>query len=78
MDLGRVEVIKGVASALYGAGAMGGSARLRSLPQHQLKPEMEGMTMKKMFRPRMISKMSILIVKNGVISSRINLDFLER
>src|SRR5262245_18664624 len=30
MDLGQVEVIKGVASALYGAGAMGGVVNLRS------------------------------------------------
>jgi len=30
MDLGRVEVIKGVASALYGAGAMGGVVNLLS------------------------------------------------
>jgi len=30
MDLGQVEVIKGVASALYGAGAMGGVINLRS------------------------------------------------
>lgn len=30
MDLGRVEVIKGVASALYGAGAMGGIVNLLS------------------------------------------------
>src|ERR1051325_3189938 len=30
MDLGRVEVIKGVASSLYGAGAMGGVVNLIS------------------------------------------------
>src|SRR5687767_6046179 len=30
MDLGQVEVIKGVASALYGAGAMGGVVNLLS------------------------------------------------
>src|SRR5690606_31912888 len=30
MDLGQVEVIKGVASALYGAGAMGGIVDLAS------------------------------------------------
>src|SRR4029434_673634 len=30
MDLGRVEVIKGVASSLYGAGAMGGVVNLVS------------------------------------------------
>lgn len=32
MDLGQVEVIKGVASALYGAGAMGGVVNLVSRP----------------------------------------------
>jgi iron complex outermembrane receptor protein len=32
MDLGRVEVVKGVASALYGAGAMGGVINLLSRP----------------------------------------------
>src|SRR4029453_17509491 len=32
MDLGRVEVIKGVASSLYGAGAMGGVVDLISRP----------------------------------------------
>ena len=41
MDLGRVEVIKGVASALYGAGAMGGVINLLSRrpgeePEHEL------------------------------------------
>ena len=41
MDLGQVEVVKGVASALYGAGAMGGvinllSRRPSSEPQHEL------------------------------------------
>lgn len=30
MDLGQVEVIKGVASALYGAGALGGIVNLIS------------------------------------------------
>src|SRR4029453_8786805 len=40
MDLGQAEVIKGVASALYGAGAMGGIANLLSRrpgpdPQHE-------------------------------------------
>jgi iron complex outermembrane receptor protein len=41
MDLGRVEVIKGVASSLYGAGAMSGvvnlvSKRPAATPEHQL------------------------------------------
>ena len=41
MDLGRVEVIKGVASSLYGAGAMSGvvnlvSKRPAAAPEHQL------------------------------------------
>ena len=41
MDLGRVEVVKGVASALYGAGAMGGvinllSRRPAAEPEHEL------------------------------------------
>jgi iron complex outermembrane receptor protein len=41
MDLGQVEVIKGVASALYGAGAMGGVVNLLSRrpadePEHEL------------------------------------------
>jgi iron complex outermembrane receptor protein len=41
MDLGRVEVIKGVASSLYGAGAMSGvvnlvSRRPGSVPEHQV------------------------------------------
>jgi iron complex outermembrane receptor protein len=41
MDLGRVEVVKGVASALYGAGAMGGvinllSRRPTTEPEHEV------------------------------------------
>jgi outer membrane receptor for ferrienterochelin and colicins len=41
MDLGQVEVVKGVASALYGAGAMGGvinllSRRPTAEPEHEL------------------------------------------
>src|SRR6187397_3332501 len=41
MDLGQVEVIKGVASSLYGAGAMGGVVNLISRkpsrePQHEV------------------------------------------
>ena len=41
MDLGRVEVVKGVASALYGAGAMGGvinllSRRPAAEPEHEV------------------------------------------
>ena len=35
MDLGQVEVIKGVASALYGAGAMGGVVNLLSRTSHR-------------------------------------------
>jgi outer membrane receptor for ferrienterochelin and colicins len=35
MDLGQVEVIKGVASALYGAGAMGGVMSLALCPIRQ-------------------------------------------
>src|SRR6187399_3059846 len=41
MDLGQVEVVKGVASALYGAGAMGGvvnlvSRRPSNAPEHEV------------------------------------------
>jgi iron complex outermembrane receptor protein len=36
MDLGRVEVIKGVASSLYGAGAMGGVVNLVSRPPSKI------------------------------------------
>jgi len=40
MDLGQVEVVKGVASALYGAGAMGGIVNLQSRRPKQ-EPERE-------------------------------------